>query len=71
MTTLVQGGQPPMYFAGAVADFLVLDRVRSPDDITAYEVRQCLQKVCVCVYVCMCVCMCMCTHAYVYFVQFS
>lgn len=54
VTTIVQGGQPPLYFAGAVADFLVFDRVRSPvnlDDIADYEVRQCLQKVqmCVCV----------------------
>ena len=47
-TALVQGGQPPVYFAGPVADFLVYDCVKSPvniEDIIDFEVRQCLQKV--------------------------
>ena len=47
-TALVQGGQPPVFFAGAVADFLVFETVKSPvnlDDILDFEVRQCLQKV--------------------------
>lgn len=51
-TCLVQGGQPPVYFAAAVADFLVFSRVRGPhclDDIGDFEVRQCLNKVC-CLY---------------------
>lgn len=46
---LVQGGQPPVFFAGAVADFLVYNRVKSSvdiDDIADYEVRECLKKVC-------------------------
>ena len=49
-TALVQGGQPPVYFAGPVADFLVYDCVKSPvniEDIIDFEVRQCLQKVCI------------------------
>jgi hypothetical protein len=53
-TALVQGGQPPVYFACPVADFLVFDRVRSPvdlDDIDDFDVRQSLQKVYI---VCMC-----------------
>lgn len=48
-TVLVQGGQPPVFFAGAVADFLVFKTVKSSvnlDDIPDFEVRQCLQKVC-------------------------
>ena len=32
-TALVQGGQPLVYFACPVADFLVFDRVRSPVDL--------------------------------------
>ena len=28
VTTIVQGGQPPLYFAGAVADFLVYKRYK-------------------------------------------
>ena len=47
-TALVQGGEPPAYFAGAVADYLVFDQVRSTvdlDDISDYEVRQCLHEV--------------------------
>lgn len=55
-TTLVQGGQPPVYFAGAVADYIVFGRVRSPvtlDDIADVEVRQSVQKVHVsCMHVC-------------------
>ncbi len=46
---LVQGGQPPVYFAAAVADFLVFNQVKSPvniNDIADFEVRACLQKVC-------------------------
>ena len=47
-TALVQGGQPPVYFAGAVADFLVFDRVKSSveeNDIADFEIRTCLRKV--------------------------
>ena len=29
-TALVQGGQPPVFFVGAVADFLVVETVKSP-----------------------------------------
>ena len=57
-TSLVQSGQPPVYFADAVADFLVFDRVKNPvnvDDITDFEVKASLQKVCVCVCGCGCV----------------
>ena len=49
-TALVQGRQPPVYFASAVADFLIFNRVKSPvdtNDIADFEVRQCLKKVCV------------------------
>ena len=28
-TALVQGGQPPVYFAGAVADFIVFSTVKT------------------------------------------
>lgn len=45
---LVQGGQPPVCFAPAVADFLVHDEVRcdpSISDIPDYSVQQALQKV--------------------------
>jgi hypothetical protein len=47
-TAIVQGGQPPVYFAGAVADFLVLDSVKSPVDIEDtpdFLIRQSLEKV--------------------------
>ena len=47
-TAIVQGGQPPVYFAGAVADFLVFDSVKSPvdvEDIPNFEIRQSLEKV--------------------------
>ena len=50
-TALVQGGQPPVHFADAVADFLVFGSVKSPvnlDDITDFEVKTSLQKVCGC-----------------------
>ena len=42
-TAIVQGGQPPVYFAGAVADFLVFDSVKSPvdiEDIADFGIRQ-------------------------------
>ena len=54
-TALVQGGEPPVCFAGAVADFIVFQTVKSAvnvDDIPDVAVRQCLQKVH------MCTCMC-------------
>ena len=47
-TCVIQGGEAPVCFAKAVADFLVYDRVLSPvclDDIPNYEVRNCFQKV--------------------------
>ena len=48
-TVLVQGGQLPAYFAGAIADFLCFERVTcltDIDDIADVEVRSSLQKVC-------------------------
>ena len=45
---LVQGGQPPVCFAHAVADYLVFDRVRSVpciQDIADYEVQQFMEQV--------------------------
>ena len=48
VTCIVQGGEIPICFASAVADYLVFDRVSSKvclDDIPEYEVRICLQKV--------------------------
>ena len=47
-TSLIQGGQPPLCFARAVADFVVFDEVKSSpclDDIPDYEVRQKLKEV--------------------------
>ena len=47
-TCIIQGGEAPACFASAVADYLVYDRIRSPvclEDISDYEVRNCLQKV--------------------------
>ncbi len=47
-TAIVQGGQPPVYFAGAVADFIVFNSVKSLvdlEDIDDFEVRQPLEKV--------------------------
>ena len=48
-TCIVQGGQPPVCFAEAVADYLVYDQVKSAvciDDISDVEVRNSLTKVC-------------------------
>ena len=45
---LVQGGQPPVCFAHAVADYLVYDQVRSIpciEDIPDYEVQQFMLQV--------------------------
>ena len=45
---LVQGGQPPVCFAHAVADYLVYDQVRSNpciEDIPDYEVQQFMLQV--------------------------
>ena len=45
---LVQGGQPPVCFAPAVADFLIYDEVRCDpciSDIPDYNIRQAMQKV--------------------------
>ena len=47
-TALVQGGQPPVYFASAVSDYIVFKRVQSEvclEDIPDYEVRLSLEKV--------------------------
>ena len=47
-TCLVQGGQPPVCFAGAIADYLVYNEVRCKpclEDISDYDVRQKLEKV--------------------------
>lgn len=47
-TSLVQGGQPPVCFCGAVADYLIYDEIRCDpclDDIPEYTVRQKLRKV--------------------------
>ena len=49
-TSLVQGGQPPVCFSSAIADYLVYDEVRSNaclEDIPDHSVRQTLVKVCV------------------------
>ena len=48
-TCVVQGGEAPVCFAQAVADYLVYERVCSPvciEDIPDYEVQDCLRKVC-------------------------
>ena len=48
-TCLVQGGQPPVCFAAAVADYLVFDEVKSEpslNDIPNHTVRNKLEKVC-------------------------
>ena len=48
-TCLVQGGQPPVCFAAAIADYLVYDEIRgetSLNDIPDFTVRQKLKKVC-------------------------
>ena len=47
-TCIVQGGEAPVCFSKAVADYLVYDEVRSPvclDDIADKEVQESLQKV--------------------------
>ena len=47
-TSLVQGGQPPVCFSRAVADYLVFDEVKcSPcvQDISDYDIRKNLEKV--------------------------
>ena len=47
-TCIIQGGEVPVCFAKAVADYLVFDRVCSPvclEDIPDHEVQDCLQKV--------------------------
>ena len=48
-TCLVQGGQPPVCFAAAVADYIVLDEVKSEpslNDIPDHTVRNKLEKEC-------------------------
>ena len=45
---IVQGGQPPVYFANAVADFIVFNSVKSSvdiQDIADIEIRHSLEKV--------------------------
>lgn len=47
-TSLVQGGQPPVCFSAAVAEFLVYDEITSNpclEDISDYDVREKLKKV--------------------------
>ena len=47
-TCIVQGGEVPVCFAKAVADYLIYDEVRSPvclDDIPSIDVREHLHKV--------------------------
>ena len=47
-TCIVQGGEAPVCFSKAVADYLVYDEVCSPvclDDIADKEVQESLQKV--------------------------
>ena len=49
-TCLVQGGQPPVCFSAAVADYIIFDEVKSAPciaDIPDCSVRQKLEKVCV------------------------
>ncbi len=46
--SIIQGGQPPVYFSSPVADFMVYDRVNSSvdiEDIPDFQVRQELYKV--------------------------
>lgn len=48
-TCLVQGGQPPVCFAPAIAEYLVYDEIRTEaniDDVYDYTLRQKLEKVC-------------------------
>lgn len=48
-TSLIQGGQPPLCLAKAVADFIVFDRVKSlpcVEDIPDHPVRKKLKQVC-------------------------
>ena len=48
-TCPVQGGQPPVCFAAAVADYFVFDEVKSEpslNDIPDHTVRDKLEKVC-------------------------
>ncbi len=47
-TSSVQGGQPPLCFSKAVADYIVFDEVKGPpclDDIPDLSVRQSMKKV--------------------------
>ena len=47
-TSLVQGGEPPVCFSAAVADFIVYDYVRSKpciDDIPESDVCEAMKKV--------------------------
>ena len=69
-TCLVQGGQPPVCLAGAVADYLIYEEVQSDHciaDIPDSGIRQKLEKVCVLHLYTMGVCTCMyvCTVNYV------
>lgn len=50
-TSLVQGGEPPVCFSAAVADFIVYDKVCSKpcvDDIPVSDVREAIRKVSSC-----------------------
>ena len=54
-TSLVQGGEPPVCFSDAVADFIVYDSVRSKpsiDDIPDIDVHEAMRKVLASVCVC-------------------
>ena len=47
-TSIVQGGQPPLCFSRAAADFIVFDKVISTpclEDIPDYEIREHLKRV--------------------------
>ena len=47
-TCIIQGGEAPVCFSNAVADFLVYDEVHSPvciEDIPDLEIQGCLKKV--------------------------
>lgn len=49
-TSLIQGGQAPLCFSAAVADFMVYDSVRSKpciEDIPDHHVREAMSEVCI------------------------
>ncbi len=44
-TSIVQGGQPPLCFAKAVADYILFDDVKSSPCLDDFHIRQSLEKV--------------------------